>query len=185
MFQKVLEPGVYRVTELAEILNVSRTTINAYIERFGLETTTLIHNNKAVKGVVLTDETLQKVLSFTDTISSNGYETPDERVAEPLSKPDIKPGTSSVDTLALIEELRAAEVRAARLEGELARTDEMIALLKQTNNTLEKTLNAHLLLEGKRQDVKPVETIQMVPASPPGETTKPGMWEKFKRVFGA
>lgn len=70
----VLEPGIYRIKQLSDLLGVSRTTIDRYIERFSLPLEEVHHGGKPVKGIVLDQESIEKIQTAIQTGATGASE---------------------------------------------------------------------------------------------------------------
>lgn len=180
MEQVCLSPGIYRLSELAEILGVSRTSIDRYIERFSLDLTTVVHLNKPVKAIVLTEENIQQ-LNGMGTQGLNNlvkpHSNPDEPVEQPPVLPDVQTGESPLfkQVVELQRELTETKVEKARIEGEMKRVQEVISSQRETIDTLKTSL----MLEAKRAETPMIEYSP----TKTGNVKPLGFWSKVKGLF--
>jgi hypothetical protein len=207
MLEAPLKPGVYRISELAKQLNVHRCSVDRYIEKLGLEIQEISFQNRLVKGIVLDEEQLQKLLTYVqenkglsaqslkdDSPQPKAMSIPPSSTASTPSSSMLEGRTQSQTPLnetahvitfeeyqALQTRLMESEIARAKVEGEIAGLKEVVDTLRRTNLTLENTLQATLLLEGRRQQDKPIE---MVPAQ--HITDSKGLFSRMKRfMFGS
>lgn len=109
MVRTQLEPKIYRTSELADLLNVSRQTVERYIERFNLETTTIMYLNKPVRGIVLDEEKIQQILTFKGS---------NDHFAEEVSEEGVHDVQHGEQLMRSMFELHAQEIRTLRQEYE-------------------------------------------------------------------
>lgn len=187
MSKPQLQPSTeYRLSELAEMIGKTRTTIDRYIERFSIKTTSVIHLGKKVQAAVLTEENIKQILSLQPEIeeSHNSHLNPGYNNASQMFKQHDNL-LEQVDTLR--EKLHKAELektsfkeRLTGLENELRRADDQIEILKQTNISLQNTLQASLFLENSKQ---PTLNFIHDRALQTGEiASKPGFFGKIKAL---
>lgn len=200
MLKPLLEPGKeYRLNELAEIVGKTRTTIDRYIERFQLKVTTTIYMGKTVQAVILTEQNIDQILNLNQVIektTSNVQSTevitgdnPEQPYSYNMSSPTFKQGYNPFEHVeTLREKLHQSELERVTLqerlkgvENELKRADEQIDLLRQTNKSLEQTLQATLILEGQNRQ----KSINLVPEGLLDNKTaqKKSFFDKIKAVF--
>jgi predicted transcriptional regulator len=183
MIKPCLTPGTYRLSELAEILGVSRTSVDRYIERYSLELTTITHLNKPVKAVILNEQDIEQITTV-NTQGVNTVETTRVNKGNPQQTPPGSPGEQTLFTqeqtlfnqvLELQKELTQEKVERARLEGELKRIQEVIDAHRETIDSYKATL----LLEAKRQNLPPEKTLEYGQIALP----KNGFMSRLKAIF--
>jgi hypothetical protein len=154
---------------------------------------------KTVQAVVLTEENITQILNLNPDLEKaaaiseapnvitgdNAEYNPSYNMSPPPSKQGYNP-FEHVETLR--EKLHESELERVTLqerlkgvENELKRADEQIDLLKQTNKSLEQTLQATLILEGQNRQ----KAISMVPEvlNSGHNDTKMSFFEKIKLAF--
>jgi hypothetical protein len=66
-----ITPGIYRISELADKLDISTTSIHRAIEKCELETTEVVHKNKVVKAISLSKDNLKKLSEYGELVKQN------------------------------------------------------------------------------------------------------------------
>ncbi len=156
----------YTISELAEALNVSRTTVEKKIKKMGIETVVKHVNNRAVKAVELTGKQLsefgieQSFKSSNESIETS-FETIPENSVSQLNQTEIinkileysKGYNDRIETYierALKAELQHkliedSELRKdkeiSRLSANLKQVSEQLKQLKQENENLKEQIN--------------------------------------------
>lgn len=150
----VLSPGIYRIAELSDLLGVSRSSVERYIDRYTLETQTIMHLNKPTKGVVLDDEQaalLSQVSAHAHTfrdvqhtpmnrsgLTTNAPEPPMSN--HPPEPPAVAELREKIDSLQ--SQLLNATAQAARYEGELSQYRQTVEAQAQVIAAKDETITA-------------------------------------------
>ena len=170
----VIEPGNYRITELAEILSVSRTTIERYIQRYSLETARLSFQNKVVRGVHLDEEKaalLSQLIGMGERGSYGGACTGVTPPGTTMGERGMTPLAEQVETLQ--EQVHQLEIERARLETELKRIADLERLIESKDSEISTLKTSLLILERKASD--PV-TVTSTTSKPVGLIGKIRQW---------
>jgi DNA-binding transcriptional MerR regulator len=133
-----LQPGTYRITELASLAGVTRTTVDKWELRYSLQKTLVEHDNREVAAYILTAENIERLSREYPSIS-NGVDTGSSTQSQPLSQ-----GYQLVQEYQSeqIEELKA---RNLALEKELETSRSNLSSVQMKCSKLEGLLENHNL----------------------------------------
>jgi DNA repair exonuclease SbcCD ATPase subunit len=140
-----LVPGTYRLTELAEKLNVSRKTAERYVERFSLDTTRILHLNKEVLAVVLDEKKIEELVRFSHVTSQYHDKGEDSPSGSPVMSNPMDPthlNRYEEEIRTLRDLLETERIKNARLEGELQRIDETLRAQQSAIETSKVAIDA-------------------------------------------
>lgn len=168
-------PGEYSFTELGEIFSVSRKTAEAYKDRFKLEYKELVRNNRAVHGVVLTSEDIEKILSSitpsgpkfvlpegrvesTETVSEPRRMVDEELLEEYRNRLEVSEDEKN-QLKSLLDSLKEQnmneKIKVARLEKDIEKLEALNAQLSirlEEKDGVIETLRSHIDAEKSRAD---------------------------------
>ena len=138
-------PGEYSFTELGDAFRVSRKTAEAYKDRFKLQYTEVMRNNRPVHGVILTEEDINIIITST-TPSMPKFSVPEGRV---------EPSEGVVESRRMVEEevLEGYRNRIEEIQTENSHLKESIDSFR-SENMEEKIKSAKL-----EKDVEKLEAL--------------------------
>jgi predicted RNase H-like nuclease (RuvC/YqgF family) len=145
---QAIKPGISRVQELADLLDVSRTTINRYIEKFSLQLEDLVHQNKPVKGIVLDDDSIEKIT----ILLNQGSTDQDDRCPSMINHQDTQ-------VQPMFERMVELEKGRATLETEVRLLKELLT----SKDSEISTLKSALLIAERYSQQKPIIELEAKP----------------------
>jgi len=120
--QSILTPGIYRLSELEELLGRTRKTIEKYIERFGLNITEVEYCGRNVRAVALDQRSITLILKgigeYQDSILKGSQEYQDPTISTGNESPRTP---SEIDARELWEQLKSYQEEIRRLDVDNAR----------------------------------------------------------------
>jgi hypothetical protein len=191
-----LQPGTYRITELASLANVTRTTVDKWELRYSLQKTLVEHDNREVGAYVLTSENIERLsreypclnngvdtgLSIQSQPLSQGYQLVQEYQSDQIEELKARNIALEKELEASRSKLSSVEIKCSRLEGllenhnlRLADKDAIIAAKDQAINAANAAV---LLLEEKKSPaIETTENRQM--SNTPTSEQKKGWFDKI------
>ena len=144
----MIKEGEYPISDVALSLNVSRTSINRYIDKYQLRLGSVNRSGREIKTVFITPEFIERYFNQVDKQPTKQVQTGDNGQ---YKHQDNQAGNQWVHEKDLI--IKALEVENEGLKKEIVRVDESNADMRRHNQMIEKTLQVNLLASAQ----KPIE----------------------------
>lgn len=135
----VFTPGSYRLSELATKMGVSRTSVERYVKRYGLEPARLSYKNKVIRGVYLDEEkaAIMTELAARSAARRSGPATAPALVQDLINQMEAQKARLKEIELAMTQ-METEQKHVKALERLLASKENEIATLKKSLALMER-----------------------------------------------